>query len=74
MLEKRLISKMAYQITENLTWTAPLREGHWERVYEERWDGERHVHWDGNAEVRWGDLSSPLFTLRFRFCRLCCRP
>ena len=65
---------MAYPITEKLTWIAPLREVHWERVYVELWDGERHVHWDGNAEVRWGDLSSPLFTLLFRFCRLCCRP
>ena len=54
---------MAYPITEKLTWIAPLREVHWERVYVELWDGERHVHWDGNAEVHWDDLSS---------CRLCC--
>ena len=63
MLEIRLISKMAYPITEKLTWIAPLREVHWERVYEERWDGERHVHWDDNAVVRWDDFSS---------CWLCC--
>ena len=52
---------MTYPITESLTWNAPLREVHWERVYVERWDGERHEHWDGNAEGHWVDLSSPLF-------------